>query len=324
MWEKDRGIAHKDHESSITKTASSPGFVQLRDHSNNSESQDYGENKSPNMNAHRRSASADFCQTIESDLEKLRTGQMKTSRRELPARPEQKTSIQSVPSFSSNLNSRLGGGKQLPVHLLSAKNEQKTGVKAKNQIPSFGQQVLKLAASANNSGTSTSDKPVTTGTSSNIPVNSSSSGHLTGSQSSASLSSKSHPKHLSQQQPKSSSTSSLSGVLKLAEPGGKGRSSSLTSQNPTSHNADKGQGQKSASVDAGNSQDKKKSHKGDNNEIYFWRQVSYNEIKINNSKKKIKNRIKFYEEQYSSFQLAEFRTICCNFLTSILNYLLLL
>ncbi|KAK3098961.1 hypothetical protein FSP39_024733 [Pinctada imbricata] len=274
MWEKDKGISHKDHDPTLTKTVSSPGMVQLRDHSSGNESTDYSDKSSPNLNNHRRSASADFCQAIENDLEKIRSGQMKSLRRELPTRPEQKT-LQNTPSFSSSITAKLGGGqKPLPMHLLSAKNEQKTGIKAKQQIPSsFGQQVLPLRLSG--SSVSTSDKPVSGGSSINSAVNSNTSGHMTGSQSSANLPSvKSLSKLVSPQQSKSSSTSSLSGVLKLAEPGGKGRSSSLTSHTPpTSASTDKGQGQKSASMDAGNSypgnsQEKKKSRKGDNSDIY--------------------------------------------------------
>lgn len=83
---------------------------------------------SPNKNTHRRSQSGDVCSTIEGDHERLSLDHVQTWR-DLCLRDDKtkESEIHVTPSFSSSVCSELVGIKnqQLPVHLLSAKNEQK-------------------------------------------------------------------------------------------------------------------------------------------------------------------------------------------------------
>lgn len=234
LWQQEK-LAHRD--SPVEKSVSSPGMVVLRDReglegSSSTDPKSYPD--SPNQNSHRRSASADFCSTIEGDLERLRAGHVKT-RRELPLRPDQTrgSGIHVTPSFSSSVSSKLAGNKnqQLPVHLLSAKNEQKKSSSPSQFSQSTGsnkgvQQVLPFKlADAGGAG-----KPPQA----NNPV------PMSGSQSVSNLYKSNRP----QQQKSSSSSSLLGGVLKLAEPGSKGR--------PSNSNG----GQKALSVDSGNAEAK--------------------------------------------------------------------
>ncbi|XP_078313770.1 rho guanine nucleotide exchange factor 28-like isoform X2 [Crassostrea virginica] len=234
LWQQEK-LAHRD--SPVEKSVSSPGMVVLRDReglegSSSTDPKSYPD--SPNQNSHRRSASADFCSTIEGDLERLRAGHVKT-RRELPLRPDQTrgSGIHVTPSFSSSVSSKLAGSKnqQLPVHLLSAKNEQKKSSSPSQFSQSTGsnkgvQQVLPFKlADAGGAG-----KPPQA----NNPV------PMSGSQSVSNLYKSNRP----QQQKSSSSSSLLGGVLKLAEPGIKGKSSNSNG------------GQKALSVDSGNAEAK--------------------------------------------------------------------
>lgn len=208
-------MAHRD--SPIEKSISAPGMVVLRDKdslegTSSTDPKPTSYPDSPNQNSHRRSASADFCSTIEGDLERLRSGPVKT-RRELPLRPDQSrgSGIHVTPSFSSSVSSKLAGNKnqQLPVHLYSAKNEHKKSASPSQLSQSVGsgkgvQQVLpfKLAdATGGKSSTQTGPPP------------------MSGSQSVSNLYKSNRPQH----QKSSSSSSLLGGVLKLAEPGGKGK-----------------------------------------------------------------------------------------------------
>ncbi|KAK3599339.1 hypothetical protein CHS0354_009832 [Potamilus streckersoni] len=80
-------------------------------------------------NGHRRSASADFYQSVPEDLEKIRQGKIE-SRQPKERRPSGHT------QFGSS------GKQALPEHLLSAKNEQRIGPQKVQKIPS------KLASSS--------------------------------------------------------------------------------------------------------------------------------------------------------------------------------
>lgn len=231
MWQQEK-IIHRD--SPVDKTVSSQGGVILRDKENLKGSSSTDPRNvtcpdSPSQNSHRRSASADFCSMIEGDLERLKSGHMKTTRRELPARPDQPRGVQAAASFSSSVSSKLAGNKsqKLPAHLLSAKNEQKKSGSPSPLSQSTGsnkgvQQVLpfKLADVGGKSGSQ----------------------QITGSQSVSNLYKSNRPQ---QQQKSSSSSSLLGGVLKLAEPGAKGKT-------PNNNG-----GQKSLSVDSGQSSDAK-------------------------------------------------------------------
>jgi hypothetical protein len=119
------------------------------------------------------------------------------------------------------VSSKLAGNKNLPVHLLSAKNEQKKSSSPSQLSQSVGsnkgvQQVLPFKL-ADAGGKSSQPAPP----------------QITGSQSVSNIYKSNRP----QQQKSSSSSSLLGGVLKLAEPGGKGKSQSS--------------GQKSVSMDSG-------------------------------------------------------------------------
>jgi len=189
---------------------------------------------------------------IENDLEKMRQGPIKTSHRNLPSRTDSQRSGYS--SFSTTHSS--GSKLHLPEHLLSAKNEHKVvgsqkmkqqipskvGLSASTSTPAVGgkggvQQMLPHKLAASGSSTSLSGAGGTTGQLSNNSA------------------SQQGPQKLHQSSRanfgsnKPSSTSSLSRVLKLAEPGSnKGRSSSLTTVSNMLL-GDKNQAQKSASVD---------------------------------------------------------------------------
>lgn len=231
LWQQEK-LAHRD--SPIEKTVIAPGMVVLRDKdslegTSSTDPKPTSYPDSPNQNSHRRSASADFCSTIEGDLERLRSGHVRT-RRELPPRPDQTrgSGIHVTPSFSSSVSSKLAGNKsqQLPVHLLSAKNEQKKSASPSQLSQSVGsgkgvQQVLpfKLAdATGGKSSTQAGPPP------------------MSASQSVSSLYKSNRPQH----QKSSSSSSLLGGVLKLAEPGGKGKS-------PNNNTDAKGQTQENSS-----------------------------------------------------------------------------
>lgn len=231
----------------LPKNASAPGMSQLGMSEMRESHPDIGQvtkrDTSPSSAPanHRRSASADFCQMIENDMDRLRQGNVKTSRREgVPSRSDSRCGVTSSASK-----------KNLPEHLLSAKNEQKVpGVKVQQQIPSrsglssnFGQgsasnvgkgsssvqQVLpfKLAGSGGSSSSLNSGQP----------------------NSSASQGHKSFQSRTNLASSKQMSSSSLSRIMKLAEPGAnKGRSSSLTSV-PSLLLSDKSHAHKTGSVD---------------------------------------------------------------------------
>ncbi|XP_052700922.1 rho guanine nucleotide exchange factor 28-like isoform X10 [Crassostrea angulata] len=215
LWQQEK-MSHRD--SPIEKTISAPGMVALRDKdslegTSSTDPKPMSYPDSPNQNSHRRSASADFCSTIESDLERLRSGHVKT-RRELPLRPDQTrgSGIPNTPSFSSSVSSKLAGNKnqQLPLHLYSAKNEHKKSASPSQLSQSVGsgkgvQQVLpfKLADTTGGKSSTQAGPPP-----------------MSGSQSVSNLYKSNRPQH----QKSSSSSSLLGGVLKLAEPGGKGKS----------------------------------------------------------------------------------------------------
>ncbi|XP_060070706.1 A-kinase anchor protein 13-like [Ylistrum balloti] len=233
--------------------SSAPGVSQLSSSESYDSHTDFGQvtkrDNSPSSAQanHRRSASADFCQMIENDMDRLRQGNVKTSRREMAtSRSDSRAGLSSSASK-----------KNLPEHLLSAKNEQKvSGIKVQQQLPARSglsgqassssimgkggsvQQVLpfKLAASGSNSS-----------------INSIS-GVVGPQNNSASQGQKSyHPRSNMMPNKQPSSSSSLSRIMKLAEPGSsKGRSSSLTSV-PSLLLGDKSHTHKSASVDIPNS-----------------------------------------------------------------------
>ncbi|XP_069137145.1 rho guanine nucleotide exchange factor 28-like isoform X7 [Argopecten irradians] len=190
---------------------------------------------------HRRSASADFCQMIENDMDRLRQGNVKTSRREMaPSRSDSRAGLSSSASK-----------KNLPEHLLSAKNEQKvSGIKVQQQIPTRSGLTSGQGSSSNLMGKGGSVQQV-------LPFKLAASGSsihsgATAPQNSASQGQKSYSR-TNMMPNKQSSSSSLSRVMKLAEPGSnKGRSSSLTSV-PSLLLGDKGHTHKSASVDFPNS-----------------------------------------------------------------------
>ncbi|XP_061172276.1 A-kinase anchor protein 13-like isoform X3 [Saccostrea echinata] len=231
MWQQEK-IIHRD--SPVDKTVNSQGGVVLRDKENlkgssSTDPKNASCPDSPSQNSHRRSASADFCSMIEGDLERLKSGHMKTTRRELPVRPDQPRGVQATASFSSSVSSKLAGNKsqKLPAHLLSAKNEQKKSGSPSPLSQTVGsnkgvQQVLpfKLADAGSKSVSQ----------------------QITGSQSVSNLYKSNRPQ---QQQKSSSSSSLLGGVLKLAEPGAKGKT-------PNNNG-----GQKSLSVDSGQNSDAK-------------------------------------------------------------------
>ncbi|KAJ8299846.1 hypothetical protein KUTeg_022593 [Tegillarca granosa] len=280
MWEQGKSSSHKDkdsshHGQSLPKHASSPGMATTHHHSldqdkgtDSVEKRQKSCDDASQNNTHRRSASADFCQAIEDDLERLRQGsQPRSMRREMPTRSDSRASVSSVSSAKQNL----------PMHLLSAKNEQRHAKQLPTRhVPSQSsgtppppgvQQVLphKLAASTSSGAL--------TGQSSNnnsaIQSPSGASASLSGSSSTSSLS------HKLSNRPKNSGAppaSNLSLLMKLAEPNSKGRTASASSigekslsnqkTDPPQSTASPGsQGQKSG----GNH----KSQKSDSGVIYF-------------------------------------------------------
>lgn len=280
MWEQGKSSSHKDkdsshHGQSLPKHASSPGMGTTHHHSldqdkgtDSVEKRQKSCDDASQNNTHRRSASADFCQAIEDDLERLRQGsQPRSMRREMPTRSDSRASVSSVSSAKQNL----------PMHLLSAKNEQRHAKQLPTRhVPSQSsgtppppgvQQVLphKLAASTSSGAL--------TGQSSNnnsaIQSPSGASASLSGSSSTSSLS------HKLSNRPKNSGAppaSNLSLLMKLAEPNSKGRTASASSigekslsnqkTDPPQSTASPGsQGQKSG----GNH----KSQKSDSGVIYF-------------------------------------------------------
>ena len=149
-------------------------------------------------------------------MENLRQGHFPHSRRTIDvSRSDSRASIPNS-SFTSNVNKQ-----SLPIHLISAKNEQKVIQKNPQQIPtklsghssasslSNISQKLPFKLASSNSASSLPSQG------SNIPTNNNSS-----------LNQKSYTSNRSTSNPKPSS--SLSGVLKLAQPGGKGKSPGQT------------------------------------------------------------------------------------------------
>lgn len=172
---------------------------------------------SPAFAKHRRSASEDFCQLIESDMENLRQGHLKTTRRGTDVtRSDSRASIPNA-SFTSSAN-RQG----LPIHLISAKNETKAHVKNPQQIPA------KLSGQGSSSSLSgiSQKLPFKLATSNSAGSLTTASGTSSGVQpytSSSSLNQKSYTSNRAVPNSKQSSSSMLTGVMKLAQPGNKGK-----------------------------------------------------------------------------------------------------
>lgn len=132
--------------SPVEKTTSALGMVVLKkkgslEGTSSKDPKPTSYQDSPNQNTHRRSPSGDFCSTVEGDLERLSLDNVQTWR-DLCLRDD-------IPSFPSSVSSKLVGNKnqQLPVHLLSAKNEQKKSASPSQLSQSVGsgkevQQVL--------------------------------------------------------------------------------------------------------------------------------------------------------------------------------------
>ena len=207
MLQKQQDLWEDAHREALSKASNSPGMSETV-----TETQaDTGRN-SPSIsganNSHRRSASADFCQLIENDMENLKQGHLRTSRRYNDVgRSDSRASIPNS-SFTSSVNKQ-----SLPIHLISAKNEQKVNPKNPQQIPTklSGQSLVSLSGISQKlpfrlaSSTSASSLP-----------SQGSGGSLQTNNNSSSLNQKSYTPNVS---------SSLKGVMKLAQPGGsKGKS----------------------------------------------------------------------------------------------------
>lgn len=204
MLQRQQDLWEEAHH--MSKTNSSPGMT-----NNDVETRPDKGRSSPanleNNNSHRRSASADFCQMIENDMENLRQGHLKTSRRGTDvSRSDSRASIPNSSFTSNKMN--------LPIHLISAKNEQKVNPINPQQIPT---KLLSGQSSASSlshklpfklaSSNSASSLP-SQGTSSQLPTNASSS----------SLNQKSYTSNRGNtKQP--AAPSQLMGVMKLAQPG---------------------------------------------------------------------------------------------------------
>lgn len=217
MLQKQQDLWEDAHREALSKASSSPGMSETV-----AETQaDTGRN-SPSIaganNSHRRSASADFCQLIESDMENLRQGHLRTSRRNNEVgRSDSRASIPNS-SFTSS-----GNKQSLPIHLISAKNEQKVNPKNPQQIPTklSGQS---SASSLSGISQKLPFKLASSTSASSLPSQGSGSS-LQANNSSSSLNQKS----FTSSRPSSNTKppSSLMGVMKLAQPGGsKGKSPS--------------------------------------------------------------------------------------------------
>ncbi|XP_033750595.1 A-kinase anchor protein 13-like isoform X3 [Pecten maximus] len=230
--------------------SSAPGVTQLSGSESHDTHSDFGQvtkrdNSPSNAQAnHRRSASADFCQMIENDMDRLRQGNVKTTRREMAAsRSDSRAGLSSSASK-----------KNLPEHLLSAKNEQKvSGIKVQQQIPTRSGLATGQVSSSSMMGKGSSVQQVLPFKLAASGSNSSLNSGAAGPQNSASQGQKPYNSRTNMMPNKQSSSSSLSRIMKLAEPGSsKGRSSSLTSV-PSLLLGDKSHTHKSASVDFPNS-----------------------------------------------------------------------
>ncbi|XP_021348767.1 A-kinase anchor protein 13-like isoform X3 [Mizuhopecten yessoensis] len=232
--------------------SSAPGVSQLSSSESRDTHSDFGQvtkrDNSPSSAQanHRRSASADFCQMIENDMDRLRQGNMKTSRREVTA-----SRSDSRAGMSSSASK-----KNLPEHLLSAKNEQKvSGIKVQQQLPTRSGLSTGQGSSSSLMGKGSSSvqqvlpfKLAASGSNNSVNSVGGAAGHPNNS-----ASQKSYHSRTNMTSSKQSSSSSLSRIMKLAEPGSnKCRSSSLTSV-PSLLLGDKGHTHKSASVDIPNS-----------------------------------------------------------------------
>ncbi|XP_052101201.1 A-kinase anchor protein 13-like isoform X7 [Mytilus californianus] len=210
MLQRQQDLWEEAHQQSLSKISSSPGMT-----NNDIETRpDKGRSSPANVesnNSHRRSASADFCQLIENDMENLRQGHLKTSRRGTDvSRSDSRASIPNSSFTSNKMN--------LPIHLISAKNEQKVNPINPQQIPT------KL--SGQNSASSLSHKLpfklASSNSASSLPTQGSSS-QLPTNASSSSLNQKSYTSNRANT--KLPGPSQLMGVMKLAQPGGaKGKS----------------------------------------------------------------------------------------------------
>lgn len=172
---------------------------------------------SPAFVKHRRSASEDFCSLIESDMENLRQGHLKTSRRGMDVtRSDSRASIPNA-SFTSSAN-RQG----LPIHLISAKNETKAKLNNPQQIPT------KLSGQGSSSSLSGISQKLpfklsTSNSAGALPSAAATSSGVQHNASSSSLNQKSYTSNKAVPNSKQSPTSMLTGVMKLAQPGGKGK-----------------------------------------------------------------------------------------------------
>ena len=229
---------------------------------------------------HKRSASAESFNSSPGENKKSTSG---AAPKENNFRPEQKpvTKLQSF-SYGSNKQS-------LPVHLLSATNEQKIGSKSVQQLPS--KLLSNSASSISSSPQQTSLKSSMSGNQStpsliqesgshgnvNQMGHSSSTGHLGGQQANQYGSTTTAPKGtFHSNRPKTSSKPSLSAVLKLAEKSDKkgksGSSSHLAEKgdqlNPSDSSAQQ-QRPKSGTAAGRNPNINHKPQKSDSDVIYF-------------------------------------------------------
>lgn len=152
-WRKHKSLFHQD--SPVEMTTSAPGMVVLKkkeslEGTSTTDPKPTFYQDSPNQNTHRRSPSGDFCSTIEGHLERLSFDRVQTWRNLCLRDDKTKESdIHVTPSFPSSVSSKLVEirNQQLPVHFLSAKNEQKMSASPSQLSQSVGsgkevQQVL--------------------------------------------------------------------------------------------------------------------------------------------------------------------------------------
>ncbi|XP_071171845.1 rho guanine nucleotide exchange factor 18-like isoform X39 [Mytilus edulis] len=205
MLQRQQDLWEEAHH--MSKTNSSPGMT-----NNDVETRPDKGRSSPanleNNNSHRRSASADFCQMIENDMENLRQGHLKTSRRGTDvSRSDSRASIPNSSFTSNKMN--------LPIHLISAKNEQKVNPINPQQIPT---KLLSGQSSASSLSHKLPFKLASSNSASSLPSQGSSS-QLPTNASSSSLNQKSYTSNRGNtKQP--AAPSQLMGVMKLAQPGG--------------------------------------------------------------------------------------------------------
>ncbi|XP_063434226.1 rho guanine nucleotide exchange factor 28-like isoform X7 [Mytilus trossulus] len=205
MLQRQQDLWEEAHQ--MSKTNSSPGMT-----NNDVETRPDKGRSSPanleNNNSHRRSASADFCQMIENDMENLRQGHLKTSRRGTDvSRSDSRASIPNSSFTSNKMN--------LPIHLISAKNEQKVNPINPQQIPT---KLLSGQSSASSLSHKLPYKLASSNSASSLPSQGSSS-QLPTNASSSSLNQKSYTSNRGNtKQP--GAPSQLMGVMKLAQPGG--------------------------------------------------------------------------------------------------------